>query len=143
MKITSLSVAIAVTGLVLAGCTKQETPPSTDTGAKPADAAATDLVKTVETAKAAGEKAVADASKQVQETAAAANAKVQELIDRAKNLITENKYQDASAVIQELTGYKLTPEQEKLVNGLKEEIQKALASKAAKDAAGNILGGKK
>jgi hypothetical protein len=153
MKATSFCVLIALTGLILAGCSKPES--ATESGAKATtDAAGTDLAKTVETAKAAGEKIVADASQQVQDTAAtatkqvqdataAASTKGQELIDKAKKLIAENKYQDASAILQELTGYKLTPEQEKLVLGLKDEITKALASQAAKDAAGNILGGKK
>lgn len=140
MKNTFLSIAIAAAGLVLVGCSKQEPPPSTDSGSKAADSAVTDLSKTVEAAKTAGEKAVADVSKQVQDTTAAASAKVQGLIDKAKNLITENKYQDASAVIQELTGYKLTPEQQKLVDGLKEQIQKALASKAATDGASAVGG---
>jgi ElaB/YqjD/DUF883 family membrane-anchored ribosome-binding protein len=140
MRIKILSVTIAVAGLALAGCSKQEPTGASETGTTSADTAATDLTKTVEAAKTAGEKAVADVSKQVQETTAAASAKIQGLIDKAKNLIAENKYQDASAVIQELTGYKLTPEQQKLVDGLKEQIQKALASKAATDGASAVGG---
>lgn len=136
---------MALSGLVLAGCSKQDPIPSSDTGAQAADSAVTDLSKTVEAAKTAGEKAVADVSKQVQDTTAAASAKAQGLIDKARSLIAENKYQEASAVIQELSGHKLTAEQQKLVDGLKEQLQKALAGKAATDGAsavGNILGGK-
>jgi hypothetical protein len=142
MSLKVLSVAMAVAGLVLAGCSKQEPAPSPETGSKAAGTATTELTKTVEAAKTAGEKAVADVSQQVQETTAAASAKAQGLIDKAKNLIAEKKYQDASAVIQGLTGYKLTAEQQKLVDGLKEQLQKALAGKAAADGAsavGNVL----
>lgn len=140
MKTRIFLAALAVSGVVLAGCSKQEPPPATESGSKAAESAATDLSKTVEAAKTAGEKAVADVSKQVQDTTAAATAKVQGLIDKAKSLVVENKWQDASAVIQELAGYKLTPEQQKLVDGLKEQIQKALASKAATDGASAVGG---
>jgi Arc/MetJ-type ribon-helix-helix transcriptional regulator len=58
------------------------------------------------------------------------------LIDKAKSLIAEGKFSDASSVLQQLTGLSLTSEQTKLVDGLKEQIQKALAAKAAGDAAG-------
>ena len=148
MKSLFLFVTVAAAGLLLPGCTKQEptATPSTESGVKAADSSATDLTKTVETAKATAEKVVTDASKQVQATAAAASSKVQELLDKAKKLVAENKYQDASAIIQELTGYQLTPDQQKLVEGLKAEIQKALANKATSEGAsavGNILGGKK
>jgi len=140
MKTTILTIVIAAAGLVLAGCCKQEPTSPSESGTKAADSAATDLSKAVEAAKAAGEKAATDVSKQVQETASAASAKVQELIDKTKKLIADNKYQDASAIIEELTGYKLTPEQQKLVDALKEQIQKALASKAATDGASAVGG---
>lgn len=67
---------------------------------------------------------------------------VQALIDKAKALVGEGKYEDASRSLQQLAGQTLTVEQQKLVDGLKEQIQKALASRATGEAAtsvGNLL----
>jgi len=78
--------------------------------------------------------------------AAASNSQVQGMIDKAKGLVTNQKYQDALAVVQKLSSLQLTPDQQTLVDGLKTQIQTALAKNAASDAAsslGNILGGKK
>ena len=58
------------------------------------------------------------------------------MIDKAKNLVADGKFSDATTVLQQLTGLSLTVEQQKLVDGLKDQIQKALAAKAAADAAG-------
>jgi hypothetical protein len=127
---------IAVLALALAGCSKQDSSSSTPDDAKKATAPTADTIKqTVDTAKAAGEKAVAEAG-----------SKAQELIDKAKSLVTDNKFQDASTVLQQLGGMNLSDAQQKLVDDLKAQIQKALVNKATGDASsavGNILGGKK
>jgi len=104
--------------------------------AKTAEAAKVEAAKTAEAAKV--EAAKADQAAKVEAAKAADNAKAQELIDKAKNLVAEAKFSDASSVLQQLTGLSLTDEQTKLVAGLKEQIQKALAAKAAADAAGAI-----
>ena len=78
--------------------------------------------------------------------AAAMSTQAQALIDKAKGLVTDQKYQDALNVVQELSSLKLTDEQQKLADELKAQIQAALAKAAAPDAAsalGNALGGKK
>jgi hypothetical protein len=67
---------------------------------------------------------------------AADSAKTQGLIDKAKSLIAESKFSDASSVLQQLTGQTLSGDQAKLVDALKEQIQKALAAKATDNAAG-------
>ena len=64
------------------------------------------------------------------------NETVQMLIDKAKSLIAENKFSDASGVLQQLSGQSLNGEQKTLVESLKEQIQKALAAKATENAAG-------
>jgi len=91
--------------------------------AKVAEAAKVEAAKTTEAAKVA-------------ETAS--NNKIQELIVKAQNLITETNYTDASSVLQQLAGQSLSDEQTKLVNGLKDQIQKALAAKAAENAAADL-----
>jgi len=60
------------------------------------------------------------------------------LIDKAQNLVAGTNYTDASSVLQQLAGQTLSDEQTKLVNGLKDQIQKALAARAAENAAGNL-----
>jgi len=47
-----------------------------------------------------------------------------------KTLVAEKRYQEASAKLTELADVQLTPEQQQLVEELKEEIQKGLSSEA-------------
>ena len=61
-------------------------------------------------------------------------------------MVTNEKYKDALTVVQQLSNMKLTDEQQKLVEGLKTQVQTALAKATVSGAAsalGNILGGKK
>ena len=113
--------------------------------AKVAEAAKVEAAKTAEAAKVEAEKTAAaakvetsktDQAAQVAAATAADNTKAQGLIDKAKNLVADGKFSDATTVLQQLTGLSLTEEQKKLVDGLKDQIQKALAAKAAADAAG-------
>jgi hypothetical protein len=91
----------------------------------------------------------AAATQAVTEAAAAPSATTalaQGLIDTAKGLVTDQKYQEALNVVQQLSSQKLTAEQQTLVDGLKAQIQAALTKAAGTNAAsalGNILGGKK
>lgn len=115
--------------------------------AKAADAAKAEAAKTAEAAKAEAAR-VADAAKaeaakaadaaKVEATKAANTAKTQGLIDKAKSLIAESKFSDASSVLQQLTGLSLTSDQQKLVDALKAQIQKALAAKATESAVGSV-----
>lgn len=150
---------MTATALILgsAGCDKQETSKSvTDEANKAAEAAKVDAAKTAEAARVDAAKAAEaakveaariaegakiDAAKTAEtakaETAKAADsAKTSELIDKAKSLIAEGKYSDATSVLQQLAGKSLSSDQQKLVDGLKEQIQKALAAKATENAAG-------
>ncbi len=96
----------------------------------------------VEAAKAEAarvEAARAEAARTKAEAVSAAQSvKDQGLIDKAKGLVAENKLSEASGVLQQLAGRTLTPEQTKLVDGLKEQIQKALAANATENAAGAV-----
>jgi hypothetical protein len=114
---------------------------TTAEAAKVAEAAAAEAAKAAEAVKAeaakveaakAAEAAKADAAK------AADTSKAQELIDKAKSLVAEGKFSDAASVLQQLAGQTLSDEQTQLVNVLKEQIQKALAAKAAENAAGSV-----
>jgi hypothetical protein len=128
-----------------------------DAVSQAASAAASEAQKAVESPKAAAEhaqptvaaateQAVKAAVSQTNTVAAASSTQVQGLIEKAKGLVTDEKYQDALKVVQQLSSLKLTPEQQTLMDGLKSQIQTALAKATGADAAsalGNVLGGKK
>jgi hypothetical protein len=114
--------------------------------AKTADAVKAEAARTAEAARVEAAKVeaarveaarVADAAK-VEAARAADNAKTQGFIDKAKSLIAEGKLSDASTVLQQLAGLSLSSDQQKLVDALKEQIQKALAAKAAEKAAASV-----
>ena len=114
--ILSLTLTLAV-GLI-AGCEKKptdNTAPGSGGGNMAAEAG-----KAIDAAKATADTVVADAT-----------AKANALIEQAKSLIGQSKYTDALSLLQQLSGMKLTPEQEQLVASLKDQIQKAIAGKTA------------
>lgn len=149
MKTNRISLTLAAAlALGLASCSKNEPaiPTAKDANkdavsaakaetAKAADAAKSEAARVAEAAKV--EAAKVEAAKTADATKAADSATTQGLIDQAKSLIAEGKYSDASGVLQQLAGRTLSADQTALVDGMKEQIQKALAAKAAENAAGD------
>ena len=148
-KITAVYTALLAIGMS-AGCGKTETAAPSADGAQKATPAssitAETVTKSVETAatavKETSQKAVETAQKAV-ETATAVTSQVQGMIDNAKKLLGENKYDEALQLLNKLAGEKLTGEQKSLVDSLKEQAQKmiqAAATKKATDEATKAVG---
>jgi hypothetical protein len=126
--------ALAVAGFVSAwvvGCGPKEAPtpaaptptPPASTSA-PAPAAVTAVKQTVD-ATVAEVKKVADSTEQaVQKAVDETAVKAQALIDGARAMVSEKKYSDALGAMEKLASLKLNPEQQTLVQGLKQEVTK-------------------
>ena len=138
------------------GCSKQEsaTPPppapATKSGTEQMSADVKKAVNNVtEQAKDTAQKAVTEAkdtaAKVSSQLSSATNAAAgqsgtqsQGLIDRTKAYIADKKYEDALSSLKQLSNTKLTPEQQKIVDSLKAQAQKLMASNAI----GGLLQGK-
>ena len=105
-------------------------------GAEEAKTVATNATAQVEqaaaSAKVEAQKAVESAKTSTTNAVTEATAQAQSLIDKAKALITEKNYQDALATLQQLTGYQLTTDQQKVAEELKTAVQAGLNSETAK-----------
>jgi hypothetical protein len=142
MAYTFMGITAGAALLLAVGCSKQE-PPACDT-TKQTSSPASETPKPA--AATAAQQVVSAASNQAGAAVAGSMSQVQTLIDKAKGLVTEEKYKDALTVVQQLSSLRLTPEQRTLVDSLKAQIQTALAKSTTSDAAsaaGNVLGGKK
>ncbi len=151
-KLVLAEITLCAALVALCGCSKEQ--PATDTqtptanqGQAPAAAQAVETATTaagqaVEAAKSTAAQLTNQAATAVQ----AATQQAQTLIDKAKGLLADNKYQEALASLGQLKNLQLTAEQQKLVDDLKAKIQAALTKAATTDPAsalGGALGGKK
>jgi hypothetical protein len=125
----------------VSGCSKEQ-PAADSQTQKASEGMASEAAKAADTAQTAAKQVTDQATAQVKE----GEQQAQGLIDRAKGLVTDQKYQEALSTLKQLANLKLTPEQQKLVDDLKAQIQSALAKSATTDPAsapGGALGGKK
>ncbi len=128
---------------ILSGCGKSESAPP-EKPAAPAPAAAAPAApappNAAEIPKATAEKAAAEVGVAEKKAETVVVDKVQGLIDSAKTLVAANKFEEALKIVTDLSATKLTDAQQKLVDALKEQINKAIASKGV-DEAKKALGG--
>jgi hypothetical protein len=131
--------------LLAAGCSKQEKPAGDAN--QTTTPTASEAPKAAEVPKpAAAATSPAGAASQDGAAVADSTSQTQGLIEKAKGLVTDEKYKDALAAVRQLSSLRLTPEQRTLVDGLKAQIQTALGKSTTSDAASavdNVLGGKK
>jgi len=156
MNIKLIIVSLCAGSLTLTGCSKKEEPAPAP--AKPEGSALIDSAKqagqnAVNAAKDAGQ-AVADKAKEVGQQVGdaaktalsgatdSATAKYQEVMAKAQSLLKDAKYDDALNSLKSLADARLTPDQQKTINDLKAQIEKAWqASKAAGSSASDAVKG--
>jgi hypothetical protein len=152
MKRNVFHIVFAATALIIAGCSKNESTPASDSGKSPADSmksAADSVGKAVEEKAAAAGQAVKDtaanATQAAKDAAKDAGLNAQTLIDKAKALIKDKKYEDALSSLKQLSALKLNADQQQILDDLKKQITDAMAKAKTTDAGAAVngaLGGK-
>lgn len=110
--------------LLFGGCGKQETKaPAASTAPAP-----TGVTPEVSAMKATVDKSTEQAKPAADQFAGDMTKQAQRVIDKAKALIGDKKYQDAVTLLQQVTASKISPAQRKIIDDLIAQAQKLMAS---------------
>ncbi len=119
------------------------TAPAMNAATEPAKPAAVEAAKATEAVQTVVDDAAATAQNAAVDASAATQETLTNLVAEVKQLVTDGKHVEALQRVQSsLAGLQLTPEQQKMVDGLKQQIQDAMSKQgvdAAARAAGNLL----
>lgn len=148
LKIIGAGLTACLVAILLSGCGNKETQsPSTTEVPNAAESMATNAPEAVPAATATTvatetTQAVSQAATEATNQTAAMASQVQSLINKAKSLVNEKKYQDALDNLKQLGSFKLTQEQQKTVDDLKAQIQNLMSNQTVSNAVnsvGNLL----
>jgi hypothetical protein len=146
--------ALCCAVLAAAGCSKEESsssppaasspPPPPSSGALPSADQVTDAAKSAaDQAKAELDKAASTVGqkadsvvKTATEAVAAGSGQIEKMIDTAKRLTGDKKYDEALKILGDLLKEKLSPAQQTLVNGLKAQVEQQMKQAVADKAVG-------
>ncbi len=153
MQETRFVLAIAVCGLLglAAGCEKKTEPPPAPPAKAEEGAVQKQVGAAAEAAKATAQQAVTAAAAPVTQAVQAASqaaadstSKAQAIIDSAKQLISQGKWQEVAQTLPKLQGLTLTPEQQKTLTDLKAQLEKMVQDATSKQPAipGGLVPGK-
>ncbi|MBI5385663.1 MAG: hypothetical protein HZA90_13375 [Verrucomicrobia bacterium] len=133
----SLAVALLGVAALATACNKSEPPPAPATHIENFEKAADAAKAAAERAKQAAQKQAEAAQVAAQKAANEATAQAQTLIDNAKKLVADGKWQEVLATLVQLKDLKLTPEQEVSLLEMKENLEKLVRDSLSKGAPGS------
>src|SRR5512147_1415573 len=120
---TKLTICLVSAALaVVAGCSKQEPAPQSEQAATNA-ATGTALQDTAKAVKEQAKEVATSVSQTAEKAAATATAQFENLFSQAKSYVADKKYEDALGTIKQLSNLKLTPEQQKALDNLTQQVQ--------------------
>jgi len=132
-----LAVAACAVAVLFVGCGKMDktaAPSAAEMQPAAADKTAPSVKQTADELAQKASSASEAAQKAASELSEKASAEAQSLIDQAKKLISENKFTEAGEMLSKLTQFKLTPDQEAILDNMKQQHQKLVQDAAAKGA---------
>lgn len=142
--------SVGAAAALLSACSPSSDPSAPAPGATAPSSSSSSLATNaaVVAVKEAGQAVVSQATEAAAQIKDEAGAQAQKLIDQAKDYLAHSKLTEAGPIFDKLAAIKLTPDQQKVVDELKAQWEKATAALKklkgdASEAVGNLLQPKK